>query len=240
MSGRLQPFVILTTGRTGSTLLVSLLNSHPEIICHSEPYNPNGVFMTGDLPKMRGLGQIRKFFPVVFARFLLNRYGDAPIKGFKILSHQSPQVHAMVAKSPKIKKILLRRDNGLAAYSSNMIAHATQQWHVREGVETKQTRVVFDADSFDRYTLHAAEHLDSLRRTMKATSQRWLELEYRDLLSADAHRSILEFLGADESIPLRSGMTRRSPPVLKDRFENWDDVVAHLTNIGREDWLIEK
>lgn len=39
LAHRLAPrrrFVIVTSGRTGSELLVSLLNSHPAIICHSE------------------------------------------------------------------------------------------------------------------------------------------------------------------------------------------------------------
>ena len=37
-------FVILAVPRTGSNLLCTLLNSHPEILCHHEVFNPQGIF----------------------------------------------------------------------------------------------------------------------------------------------------------------------------------------------------
>ncbi|MCA9265021.1 MAG: sulfotransferase, partial [Planctomycetales bacterium] len=38
-------FVILAVPRTGSNLLCTLLNSHPEILCHHEVFNPQGIFL---------------------------------------------------------------------------------------------------------------------------------------------------------------------------------------------------
>jgi LPS sulfotransferase NodH len=37
-------FVILAAPRTGSNWLCSLLNSHPDVLCHHELFNPSGVF----------------------------------------------------------------------------------------------------------------------------------------------------------------------------------------------------
>src|SRR6516164_8567844 len=37
-------FVILAAPRTGSNMLCTLLHSHPEILCHHEVFNPNGIF----------------------------------------------------------------------------------------------------------------------------------------------------------------------------------------------------
>ena len=41
-------FVILAVPRTGSNLLCTLLNSHPQILCHHEIFNPAGVFAAPD------------------------------------------------------------------------------------------------------------------------------------------------------------------------------------------------
>ena len=37
-------FVILSVPRAGSNLLCTLLNSHPEVLCHHEVFNPRGIF----------------------------------------------------------------------------------------------------------------------------------------------------------------------------------------------------
>ena len=37
-------FVILAAPRSGSNQLCTLLNSHPEILCHHEVYNPSAIF----------------------------------------------------------------------------------------------------------------------------------------------------------------------------------------------------
>ena len=41
-------FVILAVPRTGSNLLCTLLNSHPQVLCHHEVFNPQGVFTALD------------------------------------------------------------------------------------------------------------------------------------------------------------------------------------------------
>ena len=41
----MQRFVVLAVPRTGSNLLCTLLNSHPEILCHHEVFNPQGIFL---------------------------------------------------------------------------------------------------------------------------------------------------------------------------------------------------
>jgi hypothetical protein len=40
---QLTRFVIFAVPRTGSNWLCSLLNSHPEIICHHEIFNPERI-----------------------------------------------------------------------------------------------------------------------------------------------------------------------------------------------------
>ena len=42
-------FVILAAPRSGSNQLCTLLNSHPEILCHHEVYNPSAIFYALDL-----------------------------------------------------------------------------------------------------------------------------------------------------------------------------------------------
>ena len=38
-------FVVLAVPRVGSNYLCSLLNSHPEILCHHELFHPKGIYL---------------------------------------------------------------------------------------------------------------------------------------------------------------------------------------------------
>ena len=44
-------FVILAAPRSGSNLLCTLLNSHPEILCHHEVFNPVGHLLRTRIPR---------------------------------------------------------------------------------------------------------------------------------------------------------------------------------------------
>jgi len=76
-------FVIYTQGRTGSSLLASLLNHHPQICCFGELFHPNAWRK----PVLQRLLPIARRFPIRYLalRGLLAR---RPVVGFKLLVGQ--------------------------------------------------------------------------------------------------------------------------------------------------------
>ena len=49
MADTARRFVILSARRSGSNLLCTLIDSHPDALCHHELFNPRGIFTALDL-----------------------------------------------------------------------------------------------------------------------------------------------------------------------------------------------
>ena len=125
-------FVILAAPRTGSNLLCTLLNSHAEILCHHELFNPQGVFTALDFQDDAiacSPGQ-RDRDPIAFLGRVWETHFNHQCVGFKWTRGQNEQVLAHVLGDASIKKIVLRRRNRVKTYVSEMIAKQTEQWEV--------------------------------------------------------------------------------------------------------------
>ncbi len=129
-------FVIFTGGRTGSSLLRSLLNSHPEIHCEGEI--------------LKG----RMWAPLQFIkkRSLQSR---ARVYGFKLLSYQLRDVQSSIKNKREFLKALAddgykiiyleRKDKHRQSLS---VAHAmhTDYWHDTGGNNQKKPEAVLPSD----------------------------------------------------------------------------------------------
>src|SRR5580693_4511868 len=103
-------FVILAAPRTGSNWLCSLLNSHPEILCHHEVFNPAGIFYAlGHRDGTLDLGTIeeRDRRPLEFLERLWRAPLGLPCVGFKMTRGQDERVVQAVLEDRGVRKILL-------------------------------------------------------------------------------------------------------------------------------------
>jgi LPS sulfotransferase NodH len=128
-------FVIVCHGRTGSTLLCSLLDSHPAVVCHREVFSQHvnaaarldyapGYVHRSSLPR-RWLTATRDFAP---GAFLDDLFADAVghhAVGFKLLAQhvrhlrsRRPSFISALLADPDIHKLILRRENRVRVYVS--------------------------------------------------------------------------------------------------------------------------
>src|SRR5262245_28095673 len=124
-------FVILAAPRTGSNLLCTLLNSHDDILCHHELFNPAGSFYARELRDTDfsiGTLEGRERDPLT----CLDRTWESPLGhshvGFKMTHRQNPLVFEQVLNDPGVKKIILRRVNRIKTFVSYAIAEKLGQW----------------------------------------------------------------------------------------------------------------
>ncbi len=137
-------FVIYGQSRSGSTLLVELLNAYPDVQCDDELLNANAGYIRSKI----GLKVIRRY-PLPYFNYRRWRAGDKGY-GFKLLLYQthSPLVLNRLWRTGWRFLHVRRRDVVRQALSS-IIASKTGHYHRRQGSEDPAYRVSITIDELD-------------------------------------------------------------------------------------------
>jgi LPS sulfotransferase NodH len=223
-------FCVLSTQRTGSTYLCSLLNSHFEICCHQELFEHVHIEAVLVAPvvkdrEAREREPLRWLDAVMAASSAHNPRWRAI--GFKLHLLQWPSVLERILFEPGFAILLLDRADRLAQYASRKILDQTRLFR-STGAEPKPPPTVrFDAEEF---ALFARQHEDlyQMVRTVVRGRADVLDLDYDGLLERDTHRRALEFLGVDPAVMLSAPERKQNPGDVLARFVNPGDVVAAL------------
>jgi len=130
-------FVIFGQGRSGSTLLKELLNSHPEITCEGELFNTKEKYIKNSFM----LRLIQKF-PLAYFKY--RRFiSRSPVYGFTLLQYQASDPRKILSKLQDAgwEIIHISRNNLLNQCMSQLIANKTNLWHRREEQADAETTV---------------------------------------------------------------------------------------------------
>ena len=231
-------------------MLVSLLDSHPDLACFGELMRPTPEWMLrkgyrGALttlervdPKWRR-DSVRFADPEGFVEEVFADLTDQPVVGFKLMLEQHRRYLLRVLEDPRYKKIVLYRENALAAFSSQKIAKATGQGNARIGMQVKRAKVDFRADEFKRFLKRRQKAYDEIDSALQANGHSYLAAEYLDLVAGRVTDRIMDFLGVDPGLAGGAETIKRNPSNLLDRFNNPRDVRAALDQIGRPEWSAE-
>lgn len=114
-------FAIFAAPRTGSNLLCTILNGHPEILCHHEVYNPHGIFTALDFqPNELNATPLdeRDQNPIEFLTRVWKSGAEHGAVGFKWTRGQCTRVLEYVLQNKNIKKIILQRKNRIKTFVS--------------------------------------------------------------------------------------------------------------------------
>ena len=179
-------FLIYAQPRTGSTLLVDLLNSHPNIRCERE---------------------VLAFRPLLTRSFLEARRSLHPryTYGCKILNHQLERQVSHRCTTAFLRKIQnrgwgiihLRRENVLRQALSRVLVDSRRLRHLETGEPRWQGQVRISAPELHRCIRESERWTRRDQRTFAQLPH--LELVYeRDLLQAERHQAasnrVFEFL----------------------------------------------
>ena len=230
-------FVILAVPRTGSNLLCTLLNSHPQVLCHHEVFNPQGVFTALDY---RGQGlnveslQQRDDDPRGFLDRVWQTGTADTCVGFKWTRGQNETVLKSVVGDAGVRKIVLRRRNRIKTYVSDKIARQTQQWEVYSHHELALPRPRIHVDAGEML-----EHIENnhcfyaeLLAELSRHSQPHLEVEYENLFERDTQKRLLELLDVSLDPPLTAASVKQNSTDLRDTISNFAELAARLPDEG--------
>ena len=211
-------FMIVTTGRTGSELLVDLLNSQPGIFCDGEILNDRRLsaqrFVAGRSAKAAMGGAEAYGCKLVQRHF-----------GFQPTFERDDFLRRMHDQGYHL--IYLRRENILAqALSAAIGRHG--RWHWHQGDKASFTPATIDPvellglaflfDECDQYLQFLLEPLTHLSITYED-----------DLVGPAAQQATVDRICARLEMASVAGSTkfvRLSPRLLEDRLVNYDEVAA--------------
>lgn len=227
-------FVILAAPRSGSNLLCTLLNSHPEILCHHEVFNPSGIYYAlehrnGSLDL--GTTQERDRAPLSFLEKLWSKDLGHRCVGFKMTRGQDEQILARVLGDSDVRKIVLKRQNRIKTFVSALVAERSGQWEVycdADLIEPKP-KVELDLSDLRRHIAENEAYYAGIDSVLRSSGQYALNVAYEDLSSSQAHSRLLQYLEVrDRSAPLFAQSVKQNPTDLRRLVANYDEVLCAL------------
>lgn len=227
-------FVILSARRSGSNLLCTLIDSHPDALCHHELFNPHGIFTALDLrdtaTPLHDIAARERDSLAYLAQVWRYARGHACV-GFKMTPDQHPEILQAVLDDAGVAKIVLRRNNPLRALVSERIADITGRWeaYAGEAEPAPHPRIHVERDELDRHVRQVEAFYDALTDVMQRSGQRWLELRYESLFDAGEQHRLCDFLGLSPRT-LQARSIRQNPEPLEYLLDNADALRRSLAS----------
>ncbi|MCB0538295.1 MAG: sulfotransferase [Bacteroidetes bacterium] len=243
-----QPFIIIGTARTGSTMLWSYLNSHPDILCLRGVYGSTNKINFGkfydELPEeyhSSELIKLRNERPIEFLENYVWKEYPKPFKavGFKYfydhdrhISNKQELINYFKTNNA-IKFLHLKRDNLLATLFSYKRALAQQQWtKANTGFRTSIT--VQECKSYLQQILENQNQFDEM------FSDRTLQVSYDNLLKA-TEQTLQEVLGFIDvkAISLTTETKKNTETKLSDCITNYTELKIHFKSTDYAKYFYE-
>ncbi len=233
MSEHAERFVILAAPRSGSNMLCTMFNSHPDVLCHHEIFNPRGIFYALELRNSEfNLGSMaeRDRRPLAFLERLWKQpLGHSQI-GFKMTHWQNPEALDALLGDPDIKKIVLRRNNRIKTHVSRVIAEHRDIWEDYSNDDEPGlpiNRITLDLDELYKDIDLNNRYYEEICSRITAAGQTYCFLEYEALTSAASQQKALRFLGLDNH-PLQVTSRKQNPDDLQLLVKNFDQIAMQL------------
>jgi LPS sulfotransferase NodH len=262
------PFVILTSGRSGSSWLMEMLNSHPAIGGYGELFStrhktrfPQTRAATygdpGGIPFFGAYLGDRRRVNVATVPYWGTQYLNevfAPRVGYDAIGFRMRYGHlrARWAKLPlsswffpyaalkRIRVVHLTR-NSLDYLISREVATASGLRHARSEEEVVNPRISLEVETLVRRLDQCEAHERLVRRSIAAFRLRALELTYEDLAAdtSSAYRRSVEFLGGAPDHEPRWGMRKVIDTPRSELIENYEGVRRALSGTKYASFLGE-
>ena len=246
-------FIVTCPARTGSSMLTSLLQSHPDVCCHGEVFGWRvfegfkGIDYKGPIsthrkpPIVDKLVQLRLSDPVSFLRDYVLFAGEYKAVGLKFkyeelsIEHYTAVRH-WIRDTHDIRIVHLTRENLLKRYVSQVYAtKITNVFNTWQEMPPPPP-ITLSPEECEREFAHTERRQE--RYTKLLAKHDVLNLTYEELIADQEVKlaQIQTFLGL-EPTELRTGMKKLNPDSLTDLLENYDELREHFSGTRFESFF---
>jgi len=225
-------FAIITLPRSGSYLLVDLLNQVPGIRCHPEIFKPGRLELDSDMrPLVKWTVARRDERPIGYMRTIL-RMGDYAATGFKFFPEHNKKLLSHITTARYIHKVVLSR-HPISRYISRMRAEATGRWVRRNdderGLESKVT-LQFESGRFEQFLRHHNKFTIESIAAADATPSSYTLVDYEEVVSLRALEVICRSLAVTPADPstIAPSLQKQTTEPLSELVANYEDMKTYL------------
>jgi LPS sulfotransferase NodH len=227
-------FAIMCRARTGSYLLVDLLNQFSDIVCHGEVFKQTHMEMNNfALQRLSYTVAERDAYPITFIGSIFSLTPNR-ITGFKVFESHNAVARQYILENSNIRKIILTR-NPLDSYISLLRAKQTGEW-VKKKIPSDSSRqqnpavkLRFELNDFTQHVhwITAAEQRYAEAEVF--TKQKFFRIGYEEVAQIEPVRKVAEFLeGCDLTASLAPTMEKQISEPLENIVENYEEMKTHL------------
>lgn len=243
-------FILLSTQRSGSSWVIDLLNSHPEIRAMSELFlgyetesgRPRWAGDTNILMWIPYTAKHRQFFHRIARYGLYFKYLNEEVFyprpgyraiGFKLMYDQMRQ-HSMLfayIKSHRVAIVHLIRRNHLDVVLSEKASHLRKMHHMKTGGEVPPIKLTVDPAELLVALEEKDRNLRKAQHTYAHLGLPYTELYYEDLLK-DVSRinDVLDFLIPNiRMVNLSSSLRKLNPIEHRNIITNYPEIRTALS-----------
>lgn len=243
-------FVILGTQRTGTILLMGLLDSHPDITCLGELFQHRADYVQHSVPRyhLHVTSSLRNRFLDIVARkptmwnYLDDVFAalDTQVAGFKLMFDQAIQFPMVLdyLQAHDFKIITILRQNLLKTHISRLRALQTGVY-LSTGKEEKVLLHV-PVDSLVEELMALEKEYEAIQRMLAGLSLDSSSVTYESISGPSAEsdlQRLLRFLGAAPHAQLEPRSTKITPDDLSQAIANHEEVASTLKGTAYERFL---
>lgn len=236
-------FVIMGLPRSGTTYLMSLLNSHPRIGCAGELFNPYSIVEFGEPHRDRADVVERDRTPRIHYQDFFARHADDPELdriGFKFMLGHNMRVFDTIAEDDQLSLIYVYRRNRLAQVASLVKATQTKNW-AQDKADSHIEKRIQVAPGYINQRWHELAMMDQLFAHWLGTiPHHQISLSYTALFKPGFEQKICAFLGIPYDPGMKSDLVKQGSNRIIDRFENPEPIERYMKTVGFEHWLDEE
>ena len=242
-------FIVLGYPRTGTSMVISTLRKHPQIVGFGEIFmhqevglNLNYDYNFFDLDKILA---IRNKYPLEFLdSFIFTSYrSNLKAVGFKLFPHQMDNhrfksMWQWLETNKEMKIILLTRKNWLASYSSYLIAKKDNNWWVGNPSHRTKSTVYIEPDNLSKYFSKRIFYDDKIMNHIRF--HQILEINYEEMSKYPDHtfRMVQDFLETD-ILKLKVSSVKKEIRPLSEVIENFEELKASFSGTKYENFFYD-
>jgi hypothetical protein len=253
MCDRRKKFVILAEQSSGSNMLKSAFENHSGTVMFGELFMPlvdrdnynDSILpclpkLLTELPFYFRYKKIRDKYPYQFITCVARKYSKGSYFGFKLMLKQNDQLTEKLISSRDWKKIILCRENMLAAYASRQHARKTGSGNVLKWQEFKNKKIVFNKDDFERFCKSRYLRREELDKLLNKYSADHIKLFYPEITSHNELEKVFIYLDYESAYKPKIDTRKRNANNIIGRYVNTEDVYRYIKSINKCKWLYEE